>query len=112
MTLIDVLIEEVADVHTPDVTEKAFNSEGLLVLDYRKEVQLEKLDHQFYPLELIGFELDWLPSLNDIFAHRAIAALSLMLLILCKEALSDLLLLGGINIKALINDAFLSATHF
>ena len=38
MTFIDILIEEVSDVHSPDVTEEALNSKGLLVLNDSKEV--------------------------------------------------------------------------
>ena len=82
MTFIDVLIEEVSDVHTPDVTEEALNSKCFLVLDDSKKVQLEKLDYQFYPLELVSFKLDRLTSLNHVFATRA-TGLSLMVLILC-----------------------------
>ena len=90
MTFIDVLIEEVSDAHTPYVTEESLNSEGLLMLNDSKEVQLEKLDYHFDPLEFISFELDRLYSLDHVFATRA-TCLSLMVLILCKEALSYLL---------------------
>ena len=82
MTFIDVLIEEVSDVHTPYVTEEALNSESFLVLDDSKKVQLEKLDYHFYPLELVSFKLDRLPSFNHVFSTRA-TGLSLMVLILC-----------------------------
>ena len=81
MTFIDILIEEVSDVHSPDVTEEALNSESLLVLYDSKKVQLEKFDYHFYPLELISFKLDRLTSLNHVFATGA-AGLSLMVLIL------------------------------
>ena len=111
MTFIDVLIEEVPDVHAPYITEEAFNSEGLFVFYYCIEVQLEKLDHHFYPLELVRFKLNGLSSLNHVFATRA-AALSLVILILSKEALSNLLLLRGIDVKALIDNAIMSAAHF
>ena len=67
MTFIDILIEEVSDVHAPDITEEALNSESFLVLYDSKKVQLEKFDYHFYPLELISFKLDWLSSLNHVF---------------------------------------------
>ena len=81
MTFIDILIEEVSDVHSPDVTEESLNPQGFLVLNDSKEVLFEKFDYHFYPLELISFKLDRLTSLNHVFATGA-AGLSLMVLIL------------------------------